>query len=86
MPGGATPNPYNGSLQYNYAPKHNPMVYFSDTSGGNNTTTSNTQRLQYAPLQQLQTDLTNNTVSKIQLYHAGPVQRHAHLVDRRVYV
>ena len=64
MPGGATANPYNGSLQYNYAAKHNPMVYFSDTNGGNNTTTSNTQRLQYAPLQQLQTDLTNNTVSK----------------------
>ena len=64
MPGGATVNPYNGSLQYNYAPKHNPMAYFSDTNGGNNTTTSNTQRLKYAPLQQLQTDLTNNTVSK----------------------
>jgi phosphatidylinositol-3-phosphatase len=64
MSGGATPNPYNGSLKYDYAAKHNPMVFFSDTSGGNNSTTSNTQRLQYAPLQQLQTDLTNNTVSR----------------------
>ena len=57
-------NAYNGSLQFNYAPKHNPAVFFSDTSGGNNTTTSNPQVSHYAPLQQLQTDLTNNTVSR----------------------
>jgi phosphatidylinositol-3-phosphatase len=60
---GATPNPYNSSLQYNYAPKHNPAVFFTDTSGGNNTTNSNTEVSHYAPLQQLQTDLSNNTVS-----------------------
>src|SRR5262249_46514291 len=29
-------NQYNGSNQYNYAAKHNPMVFFSDTNGGNN--------------------------------------------------
>jgi phosphatidylinositol-3-phosphatase len=48
-------NPYNGSNQYNYAAKHNPMVFFSDS----NQTVAN-----YAPLQQLATDLTNNTVAQ----------------------
>jgi phosphatidylinositol-3-phosphatase len=48
-------NAYNGSKQYNYAAKHNPMVFFDDTNGGNNTTTSNPLRTQYAPLQQLAT-------------------------------
>lgn len=48
-------NPYNGSNQYNYAAKHNPMVFFSD---------SNKNPANYAPLQQLSTDLTNNTVAK----------------------
>jgi len=61
---GATSNAYNGSLQYNYGPKHDPAVFFSDTSGGNNTTNSNPQVSHYAPLQQLQTDLTNNTVAR----------------------
>ncbi len=65
MPGGATANAYNGTRQYNYAAKHNPPLFFADTNGGNNSTTSNTQRLNYAPLQQLQTDLTNNTVSRL---------------------
>ncbi|HEY2826469.1 MAG TPA: alkaline phosphatase family protein [Pirellulales bacterium] len=64
MPSGATANPYNGSRQYNYGPKHNPAVYFTDTSGGNNSTTSNSQISHYAPLQQLQTDLTNNNVAQ----------------------
>ena len=64
MPSGATVNAYNGTRQYNYAAKHNPPLFFNDTNGGNNSTTSNAQRLNYAPLQQLQTDLTNNTVSK----------------------
>jgi len=56
-------NEYNDSLQYNYAPKHNPMVFFTDTNGGNNTTTSNPLSSQYAPLQQLSVDLANNTVA-----------------------
>ena len=34
-------NAYNDSTQYNYAPKHNPMVFFSDTNGGNNLTSTN---------------------------------------------
>src|SRR6478609_9347688 len=28
-------NAFNGSNQYNYAAKHNPQVFFSDTNGGN---------------------------------------------------
>jgi len=48
-------NPYNGSHQYNYAAKHNPMLFFTD---------SNTNPANYAPLQQLATDLTNNTVAQ----------------------
>jgi len=46
-------NPYNGSHQYNYAAKHNPFVFFQDDYNAAN----------YAPLQQLQTDLSNNTVA-----------------------
>lgn len=56
-------NQFNGSNQFNYAAKHNPMVFFTDTSGGNDLTTANPLRLQYAPLQQLFTDLENNTVA-----------------------
>jgi hypothetical protein len=56
-------NPYNGTHQYDYAAKHNPMVFFTDTNGGNNQSSSNPQRLQYAPLQQLAADLYNNTVA-----------------------
>jgi hypothetical protein len=39
------------------------MVFFTDSNGGNDRTTGNILRLQYAPLQQLQTDLANNTVA-----------------------
>ena len=46
-------NPYNGSHQFNYAAKHNPFVFFQDDYNAAN----------YAPLQQLQTDLNNNTVA-----------------------
>jgi hypothetical protein len=56
-------NQFNGSAQYNYAAKHNPQVFFTDTNGGNNTTPSNPLRLNYAPLQQLFTDLNNDTVA-----------------------
>jgi phosphatidylinositol-3-phosphatase len=61
-------NPYNGSDQYGYAAKHNPFVFFPSTNGGTattpNTSPSNPQSQNYAPLQQLQTDLTNNTVAR----------------------
>jgi phosphatidylinositol-3-phosphatase len=61
-------NPYNGSHQYNYAVKHNPFAFFTATNGGTatapNLSPSNPQAQNYAPLQQLQADLTNNTVSR----------------------
>ena len=50
---GNTPNPYNGSLQYNYAEKHNPMAYFADTATQN-----------VAPMSQLSVDLSGNNVGK----------------------
>ena len=56
-------NAYNDSTQYNYAPKHNPMVFFSDTNGGNNLTTSNPLASHYAPLQQLAFDLADNRIA-----------------------
>ncbi len=57
-------NPYNGSKQFDYAVKHNPMAFFTDTNGGNDSTPSNPAAAFYAPLQQLQTDLNNNTVAR----------------------
>jgi hypothetical protein len=57
-------NPYNGSNQFDYAAKHNPMVFFSDTNGGNNATSSNPAAKLYAPLEQLQADLINNAVAR----------------------
>jgi len=59
-PGG---NGYNYSNQYNYAAKHNPMVFFADTNGGCNTSSSNPLSLHYPPLQQLALDLANNKVA-----------------------
>jgi phosphatidylinositol-3-phosphatase len=56
-------NQFNGSAQFNYAAKHNPQVFFTDSNGGNDSTTNNPLRLQYAPLQQLFDDLANNTVA-----------------------
>ena len=56
-------NEYNASLQYNYAAKHNPMVFFNDTNGGNDLTTGNKLSRNYAPLQQLEFDLKNNDVA-----------------------
>jgi hypothetical protein len=56
-------NAYNGSNQFNYAAKHNPMVFFTDTNGGDNATPTNPLSTHYAPLQQLMTDLSNDTVA-----------------------
>ena len=56
-------NAYNGSTQFNYAAKHNPMLFFTDTNGGNNPTASNPLSSHYAPLQQLMVDLDNGTVA-----------------------
>ncbi len=57
-------NPYNGSHQFDYAAKHNPQLFFTATNGGNDTSTSNPLAHNYAPLEQLATDLSNNTVAK----------------------
>jgi hypothetical protein len=56
-------NAFNGSNQFNYAAKHNPMVFFTDSNGGNDSTSANPLSSSYAPLQQLFTDLANNTVA-----------------------
>jgi phosphatidylinositol-3-phosphatase len=52
-------NEYNYSTQYNYAAKHNPMVFFTDTAGPCPATAST----QYPPLQQLALDLQNDAVA-----------------------
>jgi hypothetical protein len=57
-------NPYNGSHQYNFATKHDGQLFFTATNGGNDRTAANPEAKFYAPLQQLQTDLKNNTVAK----------------------
>jgi len=46
-------NPYNGTTQYNYAVKHNPMAFFSDSAVRN-----------VYPLAQLFEDLNNNAVGQ----------------------
>jgi len=61
--GDGTINAFNGSSQFNYAAKHNPQVFFTDSNGGNDATPSNPLSTQYAPLQQLFTDLANDTVA-----------------------
>jgi hypothetical protein len=50
-----TTNPYNGTTQYNYAAKHNPMAFFTDSNG--NPAVGKT-------FTQLQTDLAANTYSE----------------------
>jgi hypothetical protein len=46
-------NPYNGTTQFNYAVKHNPMAFFNDSALVN-----------VFPIAQLFTDLTNNAVGR----------------------
>jgi len=57
-------NGFNQSNQLNYAAKHNPMVFFTNTNGGNDLTPSNPLSSHYAPLQQLFTDLANDRVAE----------------------
>jgi hypothetical protein len=56
-------NAYNNSSQFNYAAKHNPMVFFTDTNGGDNGTPANPLSRYYAPWQQLLADLANDAVA-----------------------
>jgi hypothetical protein len=60
---GDSVNDFNGANQFNYAAKHNPMVFFTDTNGGNNATPTNPLSHHYAPLQQLLSDLANDAVA-----------------------
>lgn len=60
---GSGVNQYNGSNQFNYAAKHNPQLFFTDTNGGNDSSPSNPLSASYAPLQQLASDLANGTVA-----------------------
>jgi hypothetical protein len=61
-------NPYNGSHQYNFAVKHDGTLFFTATNGGTSTAPnfdpSNPEAQYYAPLQQFQTDLDNNTLAR----------------------
>ena len=64
-------NPYNGSTQYNFAVKHDGSLFFADTNGttsltvaNNGTYPTNPLVLNHRPLQQLATDLANNTVGR----------------------
>jgi hypothetical protein len=60
-------NEFNGSNQYNFACKHDGTLFFQDTNGGNVTDATNTKRKQYAPLQQLFSDLKKNKVARYNL-------------------
>jgi phosphatidylinositol-3-phosphatase len=57
-------NAYNDSTQYNYAPKHDPMVFFTDTNGNGNPNPSNYMARHYEPMQQLAVDLADNNVAE----------------------
>jgi hypothetical protein len=60
-------NAYNGAHQYNFATKHDGSLFFTATNGSTTTPNfdpSNPEAKFYAPLQQLQTDLNNNTLAK----------------------
>jgi hypothetical protein len=58
-------NPYNGSHQWNFACKHTGQLFFPATNGSSvntaDTGITNVAASHYPPLQQLATDLTNNT-------------------------
>jgi hypothetical protein len=63
-------NAYNGAHQYNFAVKHDGQPFFTATNGSTTTPNfdpSNPEAQFYAPLQQLQTDLDNNTAAQYNL-------------------
>ena len=72
---GVPVNPYNGTTEYNYAVKHNPMAFFPDTQNQN-----------VYPLTNFWTDLTNNNLGRYNWI--GPDQyneMHSALPDGFVY-
>jgi hypothetical protein len=56
-------NEYTATPQYNYAAKHDPQVFFTDTNGNGDMTAANPDSQRYAPLQQLAFDLADNHVA-----------------------
>jgi phosphatidylinositol-3-phosphatase len=63
-------NAYNGAHQYNFAAKHDGSLFFTATNGSTTTPNfdpSNSEAKYYAPLQQFQTDLNNNTLAQYNL-------------------
>jgi len=60
-------NEYNGSHQWNFAVKHTGSLFFPATNGSTvttpNTSSTNIEISHYAPLEQLSSDLANNTVA-----------------------
>ena len=58
-------NPYNGTHEFNFACKHTGQLFFPATNGSTtttaNTSPSNVAVYHYAPLEQLASDLANNT-------------------------
>ncbi len=60
-------NAYNGSNQYNFATKHDGTLFYTQTNGNGDATTSNPEVSHYAPLQQLTNDLSLGTVGKYNL-------------------
>jgi len=61
-------NPYNGSHQYNFAPKHDGTLFFTTTNGGTTTagdySTTNPEVPHYRPLQALERDLDRDSVGR----------------------
>lgn len=67
-------NPYNGSHQFNFAPKHDGHLFFTRTNGGTLTAPdyrpNNREVSHYAPLQQLTVDLAHNALARYNLITA----------------
>ena len=57
-------NQFNFANQLNYAAKHNPQLFFTDTNGGNDATPGNPLSANYAPLQQFFEDLANDCMAE----------------------
>jgi phosphatidylinositol-3-phosphatase len=61
-------NEYNGTHQFNFAVKHTGSLFFPATNGSTvstaNTSATNVEISHYGPLEELTTDLNNNTVAQ----------------------
>ena len=75
-------NSYNGSKQYDYAVKHNPPAFFTDTNGGYNLTSTNPAAHSLRAAATAADRPEQQYRRRLQLDHAQPVQRHAHSLCR----